>query len=370
MNLNPFTRARNENVQERFDADPTAIIRFADQAFLFACIGAIVAVYILDAIFFMAWAPEAYLIPVFMLIALVIRTVAISAGVALQWVRGMAEIRGARATVRALWVGSILLCLIPAMSFFAGGHSAQTKNAEVSQVTTEQTVQNNDEQLALIDEEIAALAEERDAALALSQQQIDLIADDGVPGISRADNEQIAGIRSDMAGIRARFGELIEEKRDEKRVILTQTEQVEVKNAEETTEVSVFYAIFDVLGKILPWSANNISIAVLFMFALFIEAMAAFGLGAYYDLHRFFVGKLRELEVEEQEHVSKVNTAAPPAEEPAADAPEKEAPQEETLPDLTAAQIRGQKGGNANAHYKKAKRAHHLRVDDHLEGDA
>ena len=50
----------------------TSILRISDKGLRNAFIGAIIAVFILDAIFFMAWAPEWWLVPVFLLIGVVI----------------------------------------------------------------------------------------------------------------------------------------------------------------------------------------------------------------------------------------------------------------------------------------------------------
>lgn len=381
---NPLTV--EEKRKARFDADPTKLIRLADNGLFVACAGAILAVYILDIIFFAAWAGETYLVPVFMLIGFVIRTIAVVTGVVLQNLRGMPEIRVARATLRFLWVGAIALCLIPAMSFFAGGNKANTQLADVSEATTEATVSNNQTLLDLIDEEIADLEADRDAAVADSQAQIELIANDGVAGISRADNEQIEGIRADIAQTRENYKALIEEKRAEKRTALTETEEVQVENAEETTKISSFYAIFAVLEDITPYSSRDLSLIALFAFALFIEALAAFGLGAYYDAHRFFIRKLREMELEQLEHEEEVSgkgtTQGDGTEEGSGGEDqdgeetggEESQEQEKDEFDVTGANqtpqdLRSSKGGRASAFLKNGRKVKKIPIADHQKMD-
>ena len=275
----------------------TRIIRAADKGVLFACIGAIVAVYILDAIFFAAWAPDWKYIPVFMLIGVVIRTIAVSAGVALQWVRDQKEIRIARGTIRLIWVLCLLACLVPAMSFFAGGHKAQTQGGDVAAATEQVSTESKTARIERRTAEIAQIRADRDRQVADARKSMDLVLDDG-----NAKNDDVTEYEDNIrkyesdakVGIDRLNAEIaqIEEERE--------TKQMEAKEAE--TEVSVFFAIFAVIEDVTGFEADTVAIWTLFFFALLIESIAAFGLGAYYDIHRIFFRLIQDLEMQEVRH--------------------------------------------------------------------
>ena len=279
------------------DAKPvsaTWLIRLADKAVLGACIGAIVAVYILDMIFFAAWAGEPWLVPVFILIAFVIRTIAVSASVVLQFVRGMKEIRTARTTLRALWLFAVVLCLVPAMSFFAGGHKVNTQAADVAAATETVSTENKTARIATLEGQIGAIETRLAGDVEEVNQSISAIMNDGVPGISRSDNESLMTLRAEIKDLRATADADIETKRAAIRAIEQEAETVKTNAAETETKVSPFMAIFVVIDEMGGPSSDLSSKIVLLLFALLIEAIAAFGLGAYYDMHRVFVRLINE----------------------------------------------------------------------------
>jgi len=279
------------------DAKPvsaTWLIRLADKAVLFACIGAIVAVYILDMIFFAAWAGEPWLVPVFILIAFVIRTIAVSAGVVLQWVRGSAEIRPARTTIRLLWIGAVVLCLVPAMSFFAGGHKVNTQAADVAVATEAVSTTSKDARIQTLKTQITDIETRVEKDVEEVNTSIDAIMNDGVPGISASDNASLMTLRAEIKAYRDTAQADIDKKRAEIRDIEGQSETVRTNAAETETRVSPFMAIFVVVDEMGGPSSDLSSKIVLLLFALLIEAIAAFGLGAYYDMHRVFVRLINE----------------------------------------------------------------------------
>lgn len=348
------------------------IIRWADKGVLFACIGAIAVVYILDALFFAAWAPERYLIPVFMAIGIVIRTIAVFAGVSLQWVRGRREIRGARATIRALWVFCVLVCLVPAMSFFAGGHKKAQSTFDVAAAVETASVESKAVRIARIESQIDRTKEDRDASVEEANQTIQAITNDGVAGISASDNQSIARLREEIQGYRSEANTKITDFEAAIGEIEREREDVQTQAAEDKQTVSSFSAIFHVIGEVTGTDHETWSIGVLFAFALLIEAIAAFGLGAYYDIHRIFVQIMQDIEITEAQHdVELQNIGANNAEEdeiprqvddiqPAPERPDataqdaQEENDEEGRPQLTSQQQRSRKGGRANGHYNEA----------------
>lgn len=332
----------------------TRIIRAADKGVLAACIGAIVAVYILDAIFFAAWAPGLYYIPVFILIGVVIRTMAVSASVALQWVRGQKNIRIARAAIRTLWVLCLIACLVPAMSFFAGGHKAQTNGAEVATQTEAVSTESKTARIQRRTDEIAQIRIDRDRQVDAARKSMDLVLDDG-----NSKNDDVSEYELNIKKYEDDAADAIEALNEEIDLIEREREdkQVEAKAAE--TEVSVFFAIFAVIEEVTGLEADTVAIVTLFFFAILIEAIAAFGLGAYYDIHRIFFKLIQELEMQEVKHEAEKAEAAPQAEpEPDNDV--------EPEDDRTDAQINGEKGANAREFYKQTRDLHKLRVPPEL----
>lgn len=318
----------------------TWLIRLADKAVLFACIGAIIAVYILDAIFFATWAgdfPDGYLWLVFILIAVVIRTICVSAPVALQWVRGRPEIRTARTTIRALWIGSVLLCLVPATSFFAGGHKVNTQAAEVAAATETVSTDSKDARIATLKTQITDIEARVEKDVAEVNKSINAIMDDGVPGISASDNASLMTLRAEIKGYRDTAQADIDKKREEIRKIETESETVKTKAAETEATVSPFMAIFVVVDEMGGPDSDLSSKLVLLAFALLIEAIAAFGLGAYYDIHRVFVRLIQET----QQGLPVAVAAASPPEPP--------------LEPMTASE-KGRKGAQAANLNRKANR--------------
>lgn len=257
----------------------TRILRWSKNGWISACIGSIVAVYILDAIFFVAWAPSWELVGVFLLIAVTIRSCGVFAGPLMQRIRNIPELKKEARTVRALSVIAGLLCLVPALSFFAGGHRVQTQGAIVAEATTEVSDTNKAARIQTLQKQIARIEKGRDDSISEANMSIQLIADDGVPGISPADNQNIALLRQEIQKYRADASTQIEGLEAQIGTIEQDKETVQTQTAATATHVSPAEAIFAVLGSV--WGDAAIwGLTILFAFALLVEAMAFFGLGA------------------------------------------------------------------------------------------
>ncbi|MEM6898467.1 MAG: hypothetical protein AAF583_01670 [Pseudomonadota bacterium] len=337
----------------------TSIIRAADKGMFAACSGAILAVYILDAFFFAAWGGDFW--AVFILIGLVFRTIAVSAGISLQWVRGVKEIRLARATIRFIWIACLIVCLVPAMSFFAGGHQSNVNKSEVAGAQFDAGDTSRQGRIDRLENEIADLRSDRDSATAEARASIRAIQDE-VDGMSAADNESVRKLQDDITRYTESYAARIETKQASIREIETEGQDDAVETAEETTETSVFTAVFEAGEELTGASADTTALGMLFYAAILLEVIAAFASGAYYDIHRFFQAKLKELEIEDLEHeaakdsISNDNTATS----------EDEASEEEPLTD---AQINGQKGFEAREHYAESRDLNKLRIPPELMTD-
>ncbi len=283
----------------------TRILKFADRGLLYAFIGAIIAVYILDAIFFMAWAPDAWLVPVFLLIGVTIRSVAVFAGPIMQVVSKDGTSKRDAGTIRALSVAAGLVCLIPALSFFAGGHYNQTHSGTVAAATETASDNNKAARIATLRGQVERIQTSRDAAVSEANRSIELIADDDVPGISPADNQNIALLRAEIQKYRTDADAQIAALENQVANIELEKETVQTEAAETKTKVSSAYAIFQVLGNIFG-GAEIWAMSILFVFAMIIEAIAFFGLGAYQGLHKFFVEAIQRMELEEEAHEARL----------------------------------------------------------------
>ena len=284
----------------------TRILKVADKGLLGAFIGAIVAVYILDAIFFMAWAPEILLVPVFLLIGVTIRSVGVFTGPIMQLVAKDDTVGREAKTIRGLSVAAGLICLIPALSFFAGGHYNQTHTSTVAVATEAVSDTNKAARIQTLRDQVARIEKDRDASIAETNGTIAAIVDDDVPGISDADNQSIARLRTEIQGYRTATAAQINGIETQIGTIEQEKESVQTTSAAEQARVSPANAIFEVLGSITG-GAGIWAMSILFLFAILIEAIAFFGLGAYQGLHKFFVEAIQRMELEELAHEARLD---------------------------------------------------------------
>lgn len=283
----------------------TRILRWSKSGLIGASIGSIVAVYVLDAIFFIAWAPTLYLVPVFLLIALTIRSFAVYAGPIMQRIRVIKDLKKEARTVRALSVVAGLLCLVPAMSFFAGGHHYQTQGATVAAATNAVSDTNKAARIETLNKQIARIEKGRDDSISEANMSIQLIAQDGVPGISPADNQNIALLRQEIQKYRTDATSQINALETQVAAIELEKETVQTQTAETSTHVSPAEAIFAVLGSVVG-DAGVWGLSILFAFALLIEAIAFFGLGAIEGLIGRLDVAIKRMEIEAIAHKAQV----------------------------------------------------------------
>jgi len=284
----------------------TRILKVADKGLLGAFIGAIAAVFILDAIFFMAWAPEWYLVPVFLLIGVVIRMTGVFTGPIMQVVAKDKAVEREAKTIRGLSIAAGVICLIPALSFFAGGHYNQTHSSTVAVATEAVSDTNKAARIQTLRDQVARIEKDRDASIAETNGTIAAIVDDKVPGISDADNQSIARLRTEIQGYRNAATTQINGIEAQIGTIEQEKETVQTASAAEQARVSPANAIFEVLGGITG-GAGIWAMSILFVFAILIEAIAFFGLGAYQGLHKFFVEAIQRMELEELAHEARLD---------------------------------------------------------------
>jgi hypothetical protein len=287
----------------------TRILRVADKGLLGAFVGAIIAVFILDAIFFMAWAPEWWLVPVFLLIGVTIRMVGVFTGPIMQVVAKDKSVGREAKTIRGLSIAAGIICLIPALSFFAGGHYNQTHSSTVAVATEGVSDTNKDGRIKTLRGQIKRIETDRDASIKETNETITAIVNDGVPGISAADNVSIGDLRKEIQGYRTTATTQIGGLETKIEAIEQEKETVQTTSAVEQARVSPASAIFEVLGSIVG-EAGIWAMSILFLFAILIEAIAFFGLGAYQGLHKFFVEAIQRMELDEAAHEARLEVEA------------------------------------------------------------
>lgn len=415
---------------KRMNITGTGLLRAADAGLFLSYAGAVIAVYILDMIFFGSLVPLGWLTIVFILIGLVFRTVAVWAGVVLQKLKHHKDIKMARAVIRGLWLLCVTACLLSAINFFAAGHAEKGMDAMMGQKTAETEVESKDARVARINTEITDAKSEMDESIAEVNVTIAAILNDGVPGVSAADNESLTKLREEIKGYRTDFKVLKAEKEAE--IKDKQTEKAVAKVEETVSENTAdTWQVFIWLGDHMPFGGSDgWSTWGLFYLAMLLEAIAAFGLGAYAEIRHKFDRIIASHAIDEDvrsiHHEAELTSAriraealkrklgreaeaearllmeddpeltaamsgigflksvmgdADAAKEPERATPEPAAKTVETpepkaaaapetqAPEMTPEQLRSQKGGRANAFYKDAEKALWVPVEDHLSTD-
>jgi hypothetical protein len=272
---------------KRLNITGTGLLRAADAGLFLSYVGAVIAVYILDMIFFGSLVPLGWLTIVFILIGLVFRTVAVWAGVVLQKLKHHKDIKMARAVIRGLWLLCVTACLLSAINFFAAGHADKGIDAIMGQEIAQTQIESKASRIATINDQIAGIRTDRDLAIAQARSSIDAIKDE-VDGMSTADNESVRKLQDDISAYQAQARADILEKENQIAVIESAQATVAVEQtvSENTADT---WQVFIWLGDHMPFGGSDgWSTWGLFYLAMLLEAIAAFGLGAYADIrHKF-----------------------------------------------------------------------------------
>lgn len=389
----------------------TGLLKLADAGLFLSYVCAVIAVYILDFIFFGSLVAFGPLTFVFVLIGFVLRSGAVFAGIVLQKLKGHDEIKGDRAMIRALWIFCVVACLASAINFFAAGHAHKASESLMGGAVAETTVASKGERISAIQAEIDGAKAEMDESIAEVNRSIDAILDDGVPGVSASDNQSLMSLRAEIKEYRDDFKALRVEKeaaisdiRAEKETALV--DEAVADNTDDTWQVFIWLGDNIPLGDSDGWSTWG-----LFYFAMLIEAIAAFGLGAYVAIHHFLQRIIAHHAIEEDvrsiHHEAELTSARIKAEalkrklareanaaaiamveddpelhagqaavswlaslmepEPAPQA--SPPPANDKPPEMTPEEFRLWKAQEAKAFYKEALAAGRIPVEDHLKSD-
>lgn len=296
----------------KIDLTPVGLMKAAGRGALFLFVLSIVAVYILDMIFFGSIGDGWFLTIVFVLVGITFRTGAVVLDVYLHYTKKAMGHTSAFRKVRAIWWFCIIVCLISAINFFAAGHAAKEAEGGIGEAVATTQLTSKATRISREEAKIARIERDRDAAINDINTQIEMIRNDGVPGISAADNASIAKLNEDARTYRdaatAQITEIeLEISRIQDEAAVVAVDQTLAEQRSDTWEVFVW------LGDHTPLSVSTWSNSGLFFMAMLLEAIAAFGLGAYVALQNTFRKVLAEMEVEESirsiEHGAELDAA-------------------------------------------------------------
>lgn len=275
----------------------TTFIQISDRGMMLAIIGIIILCFGLDGFFFGSKAPEPrfLLLPLFIILGLSLRLIVVLAGIKLESLKEMGkEEQRARWTWRILFNGCIVICAMSAASFFLGSYNQrEAQSAAVTDVASA-TGQSIEAQLAALNKQADDIRADLKARIEPLNTEIYSLDHDGHR------NEELANTQ------KARRKEL-EDKADAKidaidsaKLALvadkgTTQQAAAEKQADQKVAASTTWVVFN-------WTANKlgakerdvVDVGMLFL-ALLVEAIAAFGPGAYFGLRRRYASMVRKL---------------------------------------------------------------------------
>ena len=198
--------------------------RWAPRILLFALLAAIFGLYVIDFIFFAAWAPEWYLVPVFVVFGFAFRTAAVFLPIIIDESKeidenGKKRFSSDNAILRFLALASLGVCLLATWNFFVAEHQRSEGAGEIARQENSVDSSVNDELIANLRSEIASLESNRNDAVARKDATIFRIQTDG----EKDEEEEFAAVNkleAEITEIREKADEKIDAKRDEIKVLI------------------------------------------------------------------------------------------------------------------------------------------------------
>jgi hypothetical protein len=284
-------------IAPRADWITRGVLWSADKLVLFACLAVIVAVYIVDVLFFMSVGGALWW--VFLLIGLVFRSYAVGIGPVLQHLRGNVELRDTRRTLRSIQLFCFLACLYPPMNFFAASHFEKLAEAEAIGATASASTGTKEDRIDRLEKRLTDAAANRDAAIKAANDTAAIIKDQ-VVGTSTSDNQTLRELAqasakavTDYTTTSTEIQGKIDAIEDEKETVVTAAAKDKALN-HDTWPVFIWLGEqFPLLGRDEAGVTHPGSHLIwanwsLFFFAMLIEFCALLSLGAYVRAHGFF----------------------------------------------------------------------------------
>ena len=202
----------------------------------------IVGLYVLDFIFFAAWAPHWYLVPVFVIFGVVFRSAAVFLGIIIDESKEVDEngkkiFSTENALLRFGQVCALAVCVAASVSFFVVEPQRAEGAGEIARQENSVDSSVNDELIANLRSEIASLESNRNDAVARKDATIIRIQTDG----EEDEEEEFAAVNkleAEITEIREKADKEIDAKRDEIKALIAQKGegQKTVQHAENRSE--------------------------------------------------------------------------------------------------------------------------------------
>lgn len=188
---------------------------------LWGAVGIAVAnLYVLDARFYGEIAPPSINVWIYRAFGVVFRTFVVGGGLAIVWLKQTRSPRpwfyftrlsdkgwarwvpvphiqlpdtlgAAGVAIRVIWSMGLVASVVSAMGSVAEGNDYHARKAGATVTAERITTESQSDKIARLNADKADIRKDRDAAVAQANHSIELIENDGVPGISAADNISI-----------------------------------------------------------------------------------------------------------------------------------------------------------------------------------
>ncbi len=273
-------------------------IRMSGRALFVAAIGIVLACYIFDIIFFGDWAPNIWLWPVFVVIGLGLRTIAIFGGVFL------AEIEkegggAARMVVRVVQVLCFLVCTLATLNFFAVAPESRKTTVDQATNLAETGAALKDVRIADLEAEIAKIEADLDKAIDGKRQTIATIIGDPVPGVGNEDNATIRAIEKEITEISEAASMKVDE-RQKAIADIREARDADKMNAETQSIKLSDWPIFSWLSDRTPVPQSAWTDGTMVYITLTIESIATWLTASLITLYRVFGIVLVRKEIEDE----------------------------------------------------------------------
>lgn len=283
-------------------------VRVADRGILLAIVASIVVAFGLDIFFFGTKASDWFLGPLFILLAISARLIAICAGVMLEALKSHKSVdKRALRMWRFIWAVAVFICFMSEVSFFvAKGDKLDVQKTGIASIAS--TASNSvDDQIAALQAQQAAIRADRDTNIATLQRSIDGIVhdksdkNDHEADPYRADQAaERESARSRIAAIDASITDLIASKGS------TNTGAVQQQAAVDN-DASTSWAVFSWFSGRTGAAQRDVVDVGMLTIAMFLMLVVAFGPGAYFSIHRMLNGFSRKLAASEAEEAAELD---------------------------------------------------------------
>lgn len=215
----------------------------------------------------------------------------------------LAANRLARATLRFIFVVSVIGCSVATLSFFASGHETRQAKVETIAATEGVVVANTAEQIAGLEKQIADIRADRDKTVETAQRGIDALA---VDGTDKNDGPEFTKQYTDRQAAADNYAQVEIAKLNKQIADLrTGKQTAEETKVKQLSENAPFLGVWRFLAELTGLPVEVWTFAGVLFFTFAFEFIIAFLLGAAYALLMKTNAMIRWLSAKEARHVMK-----------------------------------------------------------------